>query len=333
MKKIEAKIVADSVNEYGNRIITYALTYPRFIHAEVMTHRVFSRNTASSRAIPLKKMIKMVQDDPFIPIAWQKDHKGMQGTEYFTQPLEIESCELEWLNAANDAVKHAKKLNYNGGVTKQLCNRLLEPFMWHTALVTATEYANFFNLRCPYIVGDVDDYDPKARFFSTRDVVRKSCLAGMPSDFYSRFEFVDWQKFNLSGAEIHIQALAESMWDARNASTPKKLDSGEWHIPFGDKIVDTVACDTEETRIKIATARCARISYMTFDGEIDYEKDIALYDMLLSSKHLSPFEHCAQAMGEKDLDNNLVVEDGLTTIGASRNFAGFKQYRQIIENE
>jgi len=182
MKKIEAKIVADSVNEYGNRIITYVLTYPRFIHAEVMTHRVFSRNTASSRAIPLKKMIKMVQDDPFIPIAWQKDHKGMQGTEYFTQPLEIESCELEWLNAANDAVKHAKKLNYNGGVTKQLCNRLLEPFMWHTALVTATEYANFFNLRCPYIVGDVDDYDPKARFFSTRDVVRKSCLAGMPSD-------------------------------------------------------------------------------------------------------------------------------------------------------
>ena len=84
MKKIEAKIIADSINQQGDRITTYLLTFPRFILAELNTHRMFSRNSASSRAIPFEKMVKMVQEDPFIPIAWQKDHKGMQGTEYFT---------------------------------------------------------------------------------------------------------------------------------------------------------------------------------------------------------------------------------------------------------
>ena len=73
MKKIEAKIVADSTNLQGHRITTFLLTYPRFIHSELMTHRMFSRNSASSRAIPFEKMLKIVEEDPFISIAWQKE--------------------------------------------------------------------------------------------------------------------------------------------------------------------------------------------------------------------------------------------------------------------
>ena len=73
MKKIEAKIVADSINKQGDRITTFLLTYPRFIHSELMTHRMFSRNSASSRAIPFEKMVKDVLENPFIPIAWQKE--------------------------------------------------------------------------------------------------------------------------------------------------------------------------------------------------------------------------------------------------------------------
>ena len=72
-KKISAEIIADSINTFGDRITTYLLTYPRFIHAELMTHRMFSRNSASSRAIPFKRMLQMVEEDPFIPIAWQKE--------------------------------------------------------------------------------------------------------------------------------------------------------------------------------------------------------------------------------------------------------------------
>ena len=182
LKKISAEVIADSINTHGDRITTFLLTYPRFIHAELMTHRVFSRNSASSRAIPFEKMLKMVEEDPFIPIAWQKDHKGMQGTEYFkgsckeefsnipgfykeyynradnSYKLSTKELEEEWLVASHNAIASAKILN-DFGVTKQLCNRLLEPFMWHTVIVTSTEYDNFFELRIPCYEIDLDNLE------------------------------------------------------------------------------------------------------------------------------------------------------------------------------
>lgn len=174
MKKIEAKIIADSINSQGDRITTYLLTYPRFIHSELMTHRMFSRNSASSRAIPFEKMIRMVEEDPFIPIAWQKHHSGMQGNEYITDKKIIDFKKGVWLNSRNKAIQSAEELYYNvskatsindiielenTGVTKQLCNRLLEPFMWHTTLVTATELSNFFSLRLPIYEIDIDNIE------------------------------------------------------------------------------------------------------------------------------------------------------------------------------
>jgi thymidylate synthase ThyX len=86
---IQAKIVADSLNPQGDRLTTFIVTFPRIILAEFNTHRMFSRNSASSRAIPFDKMVKSVQENPFIPIVWQKDHKGMQGKEYLTDELSI----------------------------------------------------------------------------------------------------------------------------------------------------------------------------------------------------------------------------------------------------
>ena len=88
-KQISAEIIADSKNQFGDRITTFILTFPRIVLAEFNTHRMLSRNSASSRAIPFEKMVQMVQDDPFIPIKWMKDHKGMQGTEYFSD-IEID---------------------------------------------------------------------------------------------------------------------------------------------------------------------------------------------------------------------------------------------------
>ena len=345
MNTINAKIVADSINAEGKRITSFILTYPRFIHSELMTHRVFSRNSASSRAIPFNKMIEMVESDPFIPIAWQSKHTGMQGTDYLDGDSEQQLLINKWLEARDLAVQQAKLLDYNN-VTKQLCNRILEPFMWHTVLVTATEFENFFNLRCPkYGEGE---------FKSKKDVIRESKLAGMPSDYYSRFEVVDWLKHNYSQAEIHIQALAEAMWDAINESEPKQLKPGEWHIPFGDsfdeneltKILNRIhpiqpawlewqINQINDLKIKIATARCARLSYMTFEGKIDYEKDIALHDQLLSAKHASPFEHCCRALTEEEYntlgkmilhpENGYVFENGWVD-----NFKGFISYRRIL---
>ena len=382
-KTINAQIVADSINQMGDRITTYLLTYPRFIHAELMTHRMFSRNSASSRAIPFEKMLKMVEEDPFIPIAWQKDHKGMQGNQYITDQRTIQFKTGVWLNANKKAVESAEELHYNvsvarsmddikeldgTSVTKQICNRLLEPFMWHTVLVTSTEWNNFFELRCPKYEykypGETQVYNT---FKSKKDWLK-----------YNNYKMnlteggieppqtdLDWLLLSKSQAEIHIQALAESMWDAMNESTPKELKEGEWHIPFGknmdgDKIETLLhgpyrasyirkEGDVQQTKIEIATVRCARLSYMTFDNEIDYEKDIQLHDKLLKNKHMSPFEHCARAMNndeyfshikgvadelEDNIDYMNVYFNGVakSSVGWCNNFKGFIPYRYMIEN-
>lgn len=141
-----AKILADHLAPSGKRIVTYEVTFPRIVLAEFNTHRMFSRNSASSRAIPVEKMLRRIEADPFVPTYWGKNQKGMQAEEAFSE-YESEGLRHQWLRARDNAVFAATSL-MGSGVHKQLVNRLLEPFMWQTVLVTATEYDNFFGLRC-----------------------------------------------------------------------------------------------------------------------------------------------------------------------------------------
>lgn len=136
---ISAKIIAHSI---ANNIplITAEWCYPRFIHSEVMTHRMFSRNASSSRAIPIEKMIKQVEENPATPIHWGKNQPGMQARE------EIEDGSTWWKSAALSAVQEARYLMQRG-YHKQIVNRVLEPFQYIKVIVTATEWDNFFNLR------------------------------------------------------------------------------------------------------------------------------------------------------------------------------------------
>ena len=349
-RKISAKIVADSIDSKGNRITTFVLTYPRFIHAELLTHRLFSRNAASSRAIPFKKMVEDIENDPFISIAWQKDHKGMQGVEY----LNKENSRLrtkQWLLARDSAVEWSTTLNSkletfggdlidNGNtVTKQLCNRLLEPFQWYTCLVTATEFYNFFNLRCPQYY-----YEPENLYFKSKKDWNKKWLECFDKLPYSpEEELIFFLNISKSGAEIHIQALAEAMWDARNESTPNELEAGEWHMPFmgnfdSEKLLKLSGQEPKDFELicrKIATARAARLSYMTFDGEIDYEKDISLHDTLLASRHASAFEHCCRVLNKEEYNTlgkmTLHPEKGYVfEKGWVDNIRGFISYRRIL---
>lgn len=142
----EVKILRDSLSDHGIRLTTVELTYPRFVHAEFMTHRVFSRNSASSRAIPVEKLIQRVVDDPVIPVYWGKNQKGMQA-EVELEGKEKEAAIKAWLEARDSAVVQANRLK-EMGIHKQLVNRLIEPWMWITVICTATEFGNFFNLRC-----------------------------------------------------------------------------------------------------------------------------------------------------------------------------------------
>lgn len=142
---IEAKIVTDSICPEGKRLTTFVLTYPRFIHSEFLTHRMFSRNASSSRAIPVKKQIQMVKDNPAIPLAFTKNKAGMQGGEVLENE-DHEQAVQSWLRARDYAARYAQQLA-DLEVHKQYANRILEPFAHITVVCTATEYANFFALR------------------------------------------------------------------------------------------------------------------------------------------------------------------------------------------
>tara|TARA_R110002012_G_scaffold59679_5_gene156322 strand:- start:670 stop:1758 length:1089 start_codon:yes stop_codon:yes gene_type:complete len=360
-KNIKAEIIADSVNSQGNRITTFVLTYPRFIHAELLTHRLFSRNAASSRAIPASKMIKDIEEDPFIPVAWQKAHSGMQGTEYM-EGDDIEDITDTWMYGLNNALATARMMK-SQDCTKQLVNRILEPYQWYTCIATATEYDNFFELRCPqYDIGD------GVLHKSRKDAIQSQKDLGIDTEIAEMFAIseLDWLKANKGAGEIHISLLAEAMWDSLNESEPKQLKAGKWHIPFGDNLKNSAKWvnflikhtknrqlhtypdgtgEVDMLAIKIATARCARISYLNFEGEDDYEADIKLYDRLLKEGHMSPFEHCARAMSEDEYSSyiqGISYEDhgGMFSskktldekaYGWSGNFRGFVQLRKEIE--
>lgn len=140
---IEAKVIDDSVSPGGVRLTTLQLKYPRFIHSEFMTHRVFSRNAASSRAIPIAKMIEQVRTDPAMPIEWGANQPGMQAG---AEVEERDRAALSWRMGALEAANRAE-IMMKLGLHKQIVNRVLEPFQWMHTIVTATEWANFFALR------------------------------------------------------------------------------------------------------------------------------------------------------------------------------------------
>jgi len=151
---IDAKIIEDSVNEFGDRLTTMQVVMHRFVLAEFNTHRVFSRNSASSRAIPLEKQLKMVKENPAYPLEWRGEQSGMQSGSALQNEALIDaedfwekSCsnalttvEL-YLQAYPDDIKHLR-------LHKSWVNRVLEPYMWHTVCVTSTEWDNFFKQRC-----------------------------------------------------------------------------------------------------------------------------------------------------------------------------------------
>lgn len=139
----DCKVIADSIWN-TKRITTLECTYPRFIHAEIMTHRDRARNAGSSRAIPWRTMCERITNNAVVPIYWGSERKGMQTGG---QISEIEEAQQIWLEARDNALRSAQQLA-DLGVHKSLCNRLTEPFMWITIVMTATNWRNFFKQRC-----------------------------------------------------------------------------------------------------------------------------------------------------------------------------------------
>ena len=263
---IKTKIILDSISKAGARIITYELRYPRFIHSEFMTHRDFSRNASSSRAIPIEKMIKKVQDDPALVIYWGKNQSGMQAKEELDDKSTT-TCEKVWNIARNCIIGFVEVLS-NIGLHKQIANRLLEPFMNITVICTATDWNNFFALRCH------------------------------------------------ETAQPEIRRLAYCMLRDYYNSTPKLIEVGDWHLPYLTEEESKLPLDLKQ---KISVAKSARVSYLTHDGDRDYNKDLELYERLYKDGHMSPLEH--------------IATPSLDPLVKSGNFTGWRQYRKIIGND
>ena len=364
MSKIEAIVVADSTNPQNDRLTSVLVTMPRIILSEMNTHRMLSKNTSSSRAIPFNKMVESVQNDPFIPIAWQKHHSGMQGNEYITDSTIVEECISSWLAGRDDMIEIAANMNCNQEVTKQICNRLLEPFMWTTMLITGSKegWENFFSLRCPQYSFGSNTTTPKI-WKSRKDAVKDF------PDWISRNDFY-WNTINKGQAEIHIMALAECIWDAVNESTPKQLKAGEWHIPFENKIDLRELANIiphyqnnngdiinnkklTEAKVQISTAMAAHTSYTTVGNEPvkTYEDWIKLHNKLVAydPPHSSPMEHCARVMsneeyflfnkGKGESIHNLGISYSNPVVNFHKKdkgwcgpYKGFISYRHFIDN-
>lgn len=308
-KNIKAEIIAHSRNiETGDELITYRLTYPRIILAQLNTYKSLVKITASSRAQPFNKVVEVIENDPFLPMAYQRAHKGMQGTEYFTDEEEIRQRDLEWLTARDKAVEQAKKLN-DLGVTKQVTNRILEAYMWVTQLVTGTReaYEHLFNQRCPEY-----EINVAGQVFKGRS--KKEMGLDLSDE--------EWLLSNKGHAEIHFMDLAEKMYDALRDSEPKELKPGELHIPYLDTPLMTPDLFPEDV-IKYSCGLTAHTSYTTVgDGtRMTIEKARGLFKHCLENGHYSVFEMIGRSMSKDELDDP-----------RRRGFRGFIQLRGHLED-
>lgn len=173
MTETSARIVADSMWGSYHRVTTIECTFHRFVLAEMNTHRVFSRNSASSRAIPVTKMLQRFKEDPALPISWPAEQRGMQGGAELVGE-DLEDAQLLWtrMMEVTDYLvsEYVKAHEPEHRLHKSLLNRWLEPAMWHTAIITSTEWQNFFTQRCtPLAMPEMH-----AAAEAIRDALRKS---------------------------------------------------------------------------------------------------------------------------------------------------------------
>lgn len=255
---ISAKVIADSVSTAGVRLTTLQLRYPRFIHAEFMTHREFSRNASSSRAIPVEKLLADVEEDPAAPLHWGKNQRGMQAEE----ELDPEQGLGLWMDGCRKACAVARDLAA-AGYHKQVVNRIIEPYSHINVLVSSTNWANFFALRRhpdaqPEIQAVAD-----AVFFERERSKPRLLQAG------------EWHLPFADDEETELACLAQI--------EENRLYGG-------------VRSEAISLQRMVSVARCARVSYLTQRGtRSTVIEDIALFSRLMGSEplHASPAEHQA----------------------------------------
>lgn len=291
MTEPSAKVVADSISVDGHRLTTLEVVIHRFCLSEFNTHRVMSRNSASSRAIPFAKQLDRVMDDPALPVSWPAEQRGMQGGEELPDRGLLADV---WLDARDAAVRQAKHLS-SLGVHKSVVNRLLEPFMWHTIAVTATAWENFFRQRCSPLA------QPEIR------VAAEAMRAAMEASTPGKLGVGEW---HLPYVQDVDREWAASRFEAHG-------------------LLRSLDLDATELLVRISVARCARVSYLTQAGVRDPSEDLRLYDRLVTAEppHASPLEHVATPAAW----NVRTGYDSDSLLPVVGNFLGWEQKRLSVE--
>ena len=335
--KIESKLILASKNAItGVNLYTFVLTYPRVILAEVNTHRMLSRNTASSRAIPSHKQRSRVLLDPFVPVSIGANKKGMQAGEELSGWRRW-MCETIWSSARYPMV-FASWLLDKLGAHKQVVNRIVEPWTWTQQIVTCTDIKNVFKLR--------NHPDAEPHFQELAAQMQRQ--VEVVEQVYRSFNL---NRLNENGPMVKVVA-------GEGIGTVQVLQPGyhgagdmDWHLPFIDQkdiwaaqaLVNSAMNDEYTRRMggrwgnskdrtglppltvlevlkMVSTARCARVSYFLPENgqRSDIERDMELCERLSSSGHWSPFEHVATPTADD------------TYFG---NFRSWKQYRKYFDGE
>lgn len=314
----DSRITTDFDANEQDRLTTMIVRFPRCILSEMNTHRVFSRNSASSRARSLKTTIKQVLEDPYIPL-FTENAKGMQGS-YITDDDQLRMAKKEWLIARDSAVDMATWMLLGAGVTcsddvseridiyydkyygksreewdvvipnvhKQTANRLLEPFMWHEMLITSSYWENFFTLR-------MDE-----------------------------------------AAQPEMQAIATLMWCAYHESQPVKRGIHAPFMPAEETDAPIFDWGTIKHLFGLSAAECARISYhdrSTMDNK-SQKTGHDLVRRLYTQGHMSPFEHQAISLTKARDFMHSYGSHKLSMSNLHGNFSGYwVQYRKVMEWE
>lgn len=303
---ITAKIICDSISEQGVRLTTFEIEYPRFIHGEFMTHRSLSKNSSSSRAIPIQKMLDQIESNMALPIYWGKNKSGMQAVEEVSEFDEVKSV-LNWERSFNYTKERVLDM-VDIGLHKQVPNRLTEPFQMMKVVVTGTDWDNFFNLRIH------------------KDAQPEICMLA-----YKMYKAMEESKpYELKEGEYHLPYVNVG-WN------------GKGEMCYFDEDFNFVEL---EQAIRLSAASCASVSYRTEGMTLEKADKIFDMLIKAEVVHSSPLEHCATPVKPKFNELGKVRvncsepqswEDGITHMNkqgelCSGNLRGFIQYRHLLPN-
>lgn len=303
---IKARVLAHSIAPSGSKLITFELQYPRIIHSEFLTHRVFSRCSASSRAIPFAKMQEQLTG---IPVRFGKNVSGMQDAGEHTELINGAYTPEEWWELAKMSASKFSERFYSAGYHKQIYNRLTEPFQMMKTVLSTTEIANFMHLR------DDSAVDP------TLEALAKAMRDAMEASKPVLVKAGEWHLPYIHKSSVQLGCKLKQRYFVD--------ESEEQEISL-------------EEAIKLSCTRCAAVSYRN-EG-YGMEKALEIYDRLVGSdkKHASALEHCATPMENYDSVNIPSYfntwQKGISHVDRqgnfwSGNFKGFIQYRKLIDGE